>query len=111
MTATAKPAQYGAVSPNLAAMTPPSRAPAQLPPAVMNKVVLPTRPSMPGGVSRCCRELNRQPSRSATFSDATGPGQAHRMRLQGHGPAGPAAGDVIVAEVPGRMPETPDDDL
>src|SRR5262249_49947988 len=56
-TATTKPAQYGAVIPNVDATPPASRAPAQLPPAAMNRFVLPTRPSIAGGVSRCRSEL------------------------------------------------------
>jgi hypothetical protein len=52
MTATTKPIQYGAVMPKLDAITPPSRAPTQFPPAATNRVVLPTRPSISGGVSR-----------------------------------------------------------
>jgi hypothetical protein len=43
--------------PNRAAITPPSMAPAQLPPAAMNRLVLATRPSIPDGVSRCWSEL------------------------------------------------------
>ena len=43
--------------PNLAATTPPSTAPTQLPPAAMNKLVLATRPSISGGVSRCRNEV------------------------------------------------------
>jgi hypothetical protein len=56
-TATTNPAQYGAVMPNRAAITPPSTAPTQLPPAPMNKLVLATRPIISGGVSRCRSEL------------------------------------------------------
>jgi len=55
--ATTNPAQNGAVMPNLAATAPPSMAPRQLPPAAMNRFVLPTRPSISGGVSRCRSEL------------------------------------------------------
>ena len=43
--------------PNRAAITPPSTAPTQLPPAAMNKLVLATRPIISGGVSRCRSEL------------------------------------------------------
>jgi hypothetical protein len=57
MTATTKPIQYGAVRPKLDAITPPSTAPAQFPPAAMNRPVLPTRPSISGGVRRWRSEL------------------------------------------------------
>src|SRR5215475_6249587 len=56
-TATTKATQYGAVIPNLAANPPASSAPRQLPPAAMNRLVLLTRPSIAGGVSRCRSEL------------------------------------------------------
>src|SRR5215472_5050672 len=56
-TATTNPAQYGAVIPNVDATVPASSAPAQLPPAAMNIVVLPTRPRIAGGVSLCVSEL------------------------------------------------------
>src|ERR1035437_6295752 len=42
--------------PKLDATTPPSRAPTQFPPAATNRPVLPTRPSISGGVSRCRSE-------------------------------------------------------
>lgn len=54
--ATTNATQYGAVMPKPAAIAPPSTAPAQLPPAAMNRFVLPTRPSISGGVSRCRSE-------------------------------------------------------
>jgi hypothetical protein len=57
MAATTNPTQYGAVSPNLAAITPPSMAPTQFPPAAMNRLVLATRPSISSGVSRCRNEF------------------------------------------------------
>jgi hypothetical protein len=55
-TATTNATQYGAVMPNASASPPPSSAPMQLPPAAMNRFVLPTRPSISGGVIRCRSE-------------------------------------------------------
>jgi hypothetical protein len=43
--------------PNLVASAPPITAPMPLPPAAMNRLVAPTRPSISGGVSRCRSEV------------------------------------------------------